>query len=235
MTTFSQLVDDMTTEHVRPDLRTSIAAYANQTIREVHAGRNNSAPILFGSNRYEAEWTVVGNPSLWTIPHVSRFQRLEAVYLVEAGVYAQERSPDRVYKDYSPENRYYWYRTGAQIAIGDRSSQSLVGTTVRFSYFLFPKQLKYYAANARPAVFDVETEGFTYAAGYEVSDESRAQAEELSTNWILLRWGEAVIKQGVRAKVFARLGEERARIAYSSFESMREQLHAAEQWQQNTV
>lgn len=237
MSTFSQIVDEMVAEHIRPDLRASIVAYTNQTIRELHGRRNDGSPILFTGNRVEELWAVDATPALWPIPSVARFQRLETAFMVERGQYAFERSLSRVYEEsQNADTRYYWYRSGAFVAFGDRMGSLSTDDSIKLSYFMFPPLLKYYAEGSRPATFDVETEEFTYHADYDVSDETRAEAEAKSTNWILLRWGEAVVKQGIRSKIYSRMGEiERGRLAYSHFESMREQMLTSETWQQNPL
>lgn len=242
MTTFSQLIDEMVQELLRPDLRATIVAYANQTIREVHSQRRSSEPILFASNREEIEWVVpVGMggdaaPATWAIPSIARFQRLEAAYAIGRSAYFLEKKPARIHGDFpDPDNRYYWYRSGPVIAFGDRRLTSLEGERFQLSYFLFPRLLKYYPPSERPAVYDVETESFTYLAGID-TPEAQADAEEKSTNWVLLRWGEAVVKQGIRAKVYVRLGDDaRSKTTYSLYESMREQMNASEMWQQNAA
>lgn len=229
MTTFSQLIDEMVLELLRPDLRTSITAYANSTIRELHAKPGNSAPILFGENRYEAEFSPLVVPAVWPIPSMPRFQRLEIAYEPVKGVYYTERALTRI-NDTSP-NPYWWYRTGSNIAFSNLE----VGETIDLAYFMFPRLLSYYAVPDRPATWDSTTEQFTYHAAYNGTPELQATARDLTINWILSRWGELAVKQGIRSKVWARLDDNRARIAYSAFEAMREQLQAAEEWKQNQL
>lgn len=230
MTTFSQLIDEMVAEHLRPDLRIAITSYANQTIRELHSRKGNSEPILFGENRNEVEFTFPSAPAIWPIPSTTRFQRLETAYSPVRGVYYVERSLSRVYKE--NENPFCWYRSGPNFVF----SMAEASEVMKISYFMFPRFLTYYATADRPATWDAESETFSYHADYTATAELQAEAESLTTNWILLRWGEAVVKQGIRAKVFSRLGDgDRARMSYSAFESMREQMNASEEWQQNAL
>lgn len=230
MTTFSQLVDEITLELLRPDLRVSIAAYLNSTIREIHAVGNTGLPILFSENRLEVEFSPLTVPAVWPIPSTPRFQRLEVAYESVKGVYYKERALTRI-NDASMEP-YWWYRTGSNIAFSNLE----VGETVELAYFEFPRLLTYYAAAARPATWSSETETFTYLPAYDVDETTRENARNLSTNWLLLRWGELALKQGIRSKVWSRLGDmDRARIAYSAFEAMRVQLIASEEWKQNQL
>lgn len=239
MSTFSQMVDELAAEHLRPDMRTrgDIQEYLNQTIRELHQKRavnGANMDILFESNRVEFEWTVPSPlPAVWDIPSVPRFQRLETVYYKELGVYSKKRHPSRAFQNGLLSQDPYWYRSGAGIVFSGID----IGLTVKMSYFLFPPRLKYYAdatPQIRPAVYDYEADSYLYATAYDVDDDSRQAARDLSTNWILLRW-HAVVKEGVRAKIFKRQGEiERAKLCFSAFESLREGMHSSEAFEENT-
>lgn len=227
MTTFSQLVDEIVTEHLRPDLLVTVTSYANQTIRELHSKSKDSSPILFHSNRVEEEWTTTAEPAVWTIPNVARFQRLETAFIPLIGEYIVERSLSKL-NDFNNYIKYAWYRSGPTIAF----TNLLTGTVVRLAYFTFPKNLVYYTTANRLVTWNPETEAYTYTGA--PTDEEKAERLENATNWILERWGESTVKQGVRSKIFARLGDpERSRMAYSQYESMREQMHSSEMWQQN--
>jgi len=230
MTTFSQLVDDMVLEHLRPDLRVTIASYANQTIRELHSRKGNSEPILFGANRLEVEFMFPSAPAVWPIPSGPRFQRMETAFSAVRGQYYTERALSRIYKD--NQSPFCWYRSGSSFVFSNAEASEVM----KISYFEFPRFLTYYTAALRPAVWNPETEEYTYLAAYDIDDSTRENARDLTTNWILERWGEAVVKQGVRAKIFSRLGDgDRARMSYSAFESFREQMNASEEWQQNAL
>lgn len=219
MTTFSQLVDAMVLEHLRPDLLTTIVSYVNQTIREVHMNEKSGLPIYFESNRDEDEITVLELPALWPIPSVPRFQAVEAIFYSDINVYAKRRAPIKTQLEHTFGSAF-WYRTGAQIAL----SGVVEGSTVKISWFDYPRQLAYYTAANRPAVWNVESQTFSYHADYNSTDELKETARELSTNWLLQRW-EMTIMQGVRNKIHARLGEpERAKTSYSLYSALRMQL-----------
>lgn len=219
MTTFSQLVDSLATEAVRPDLKASIVSYINQTIRELHFKPGTQSPALYGANRFEEEVVVgVSGTYLWDIPAPARFQRLEAVYVVDLDRYIYPKSPTEIYKDGVatdiPFKDMYWYRTGPQVAINTMSA----GWTLRLSWFEYPRRFVYYAVGSRPSVYDPETETYT----------GDSAAQEKCTHWILQRWEDAVLEGG-RAKLYKRLGDEsRGRMSYSAFESHRNQVWDAE-------
>lgn len=229
MTTFSQTIDELVREHVRPDLRPTIVAYLNQTIRELHSDSNSGAPLLFDANRKEAEWTVPSDPASWPVPSVARFQQFETAYYVGPGVYALKRHPSRAFERGIDNEEPYWYRAGAYVIFsGIKKDQK-----IKMTYFEFPPVLVYYESAQRPAVYDVETDGYTYLPSYDIDETTRENARNLTDNWLLNRWPE-VVKQGCRAKIFSRLGEEtRAKMSYSLYESQRQGLKASESFVMN--
>ena len=229
MSTFSQIVDELATEHLRPDLLVTICEYLNQTIRELHMAKGTGNAILFDSNRVEAQFVPSSLPAQWPIPVTTRFQRLETVFYVERGVYARKLNPTRVYENGHNNFDPYWYRSGQYIILNGLNQ----GETAKISYFEFPRRLAYYPTSQRPASFNFESEAFTYLTSYDTDDNTRLTAQGLVTNWMLLRWP-TVLKEGVRAKVFKRLGEkDRAIMAFSAFEAQREGLNSAESYESN--
>jgi len=224
MSTFSQIVDELAVELLRPDLISTISEYLNQTIRELHARRQTGNPVLYDANRLEAEVLIATLPATWPIPSVPKFQTLETVYFQERGVYADKRHPSRAFQNGLNNDDPYWYRSGSSIIFNG----ILEGETVKLSYFEFPARLQYYAVAARPATYNFESESYTYLTAYDVDDTTRETARNLVTNWLLLRWS-SVLKEGVRAKVFKRLGEkDRAGMCFSAFEAQREGLLSSE-------
>ena len=107
--------------------------------------------------------------------------------------------------------------------VGDRVIFRGYGGTngvISISYYQYPKALKYYALALRPASWDEES-GYTYLDTYDVDDTTRDNARALTTNWLLERW-DMVLSEGLRAKVYKRLGDEnRARLCYSSYMQLR--------------
>lgn len=224
MSTFSQIVDELKLELLRPDFEAVISDYLNQTIRELHARRQTGNPVLYDANRQELEVLIESLPATWAIPSVPKFQALETVYFKERGVYALKRHPSRAFENGLNSDDPYWYRSGPVIAFNG----ILEGETAKLSYFEFPARLQYYATALRPATYNFETESYTYLPSYDVSDTTRENARNLVTNWLLLRWS-SVLKEGVRAKVYKRLGEkERAGMCFSAFEAQRGGLLSSE-------
>lgn len=222
MSTFSEVIDDLKAELVRPDLTASIADYLNLTIRESHQKKVNGdvVPVLYDSNRVEDTVTVASLPAIWDIPSIARFQYFETAFYPTSGQYAKKKSVTRTHENGNNPFDPFWYRAGGYIAFNGVN----VGEVINLTYFQYPSRLKYYPVaipQVRPAIYDIETDSFTYATAYDVDDTTRENARNLVTNWLLLNHVE-ILKQGVRAKVWARLGEtDRAKIAFSAYESLK--------------
>lgn len=224
MTTFSQLVDSLVLEHVRPDLRAAIEQYVNLTIRELHVNRPPlSGPVFYDANLVEAQITAdVANGYVWEIPDAHLFQKIEAVRFDMYGngreAFARERTPSSM----QIESRYdkLFYRSGYTYSFIGYGG---IGGVISIAYFAVPRRLRYYQTG-RPCVWDIDSQAFTYATAYAGSDNLKAEARLLCTNWMLDRW-EDHIAQGVRCKVYSRLGDtERARLAYSTYDGMRNDI-----------
>lgn len=221
MTTFSQIVDDLIAETRRPDMKRDIAAYVNQTIRDVHFGAQHKNLLKFNDNLTEVRLlSAVDDAFIWPIVQPQRFAKVEAVFYPTMDAFASERRPSAMHT--MMDNPAIWYRSGQNLVFSGFGGN---GSEVLLAYFEYPRKLVYYPTAQRPCQWDVETQAFTYADSY-LSDP--ALAEELSTNWLLLRW-ENVILEGGRAKIYKKLGDEsKMRPAFSAWESGRSDLAAAE-------
>lgn len=216
MTTFSVMVDELAAEAVRPDMRAVLATYVNQTIRDVHFRPQTNMPVNYDANRFEETLVAAtDSPVLWALPSVTRFQDLESVYCREYRRYLVRKNPSVALKESNePFAELYWYRTGPSIAF----SGIVTGLHLDLSYFMFPQTLVYRASADRLIRYDPATDSYVLIAGGGAPSESQLALE---TNWLLQRW-EHVIREGARAKLYKRLGDDvRTRMAFSSFESMR--------------
>jgi len=230
MTTFSQVVDEMTLEIVRPDMITMIPGFLNQTIREMHMHAQTNMPVFFDDNRNEALVTVSQADSndgtfLWDIPNMALLQAIEAINYGYGNRYAKQKSPQvaRLNDLSDPNGGYYWYRSGPQIAMAGTGGD---GKTVRISWFAYPRSLRYYLpGSTRPLTYNEETMEYAQPQGATISLE---EAMNLSTNWLLQRHAE-VLKEGIRAKAYKRMDDQfRASTAYSQFQAMRTGMQNAE-------
>ena len=234
MTTFSQLVDELVTELVRPDLKSYIMASLNQVIREVHTG-NDRTVYRFASNRVEAIINVgnEGATYLYEIPNFNRFQDVEAIWIPRISQFAKPRPPGSVIisDGMRVNDRATWYQSGNYLAIGGYGA---AGIDLHLSMFYYPRSLVYHkdhpntGTDPRWAEFNVETETWTYQTGTPYTDE---ELRDMSTNWLLLRWTE-MLREGVRSKVYKRLGDQqRAALTYSNYMNFRAEMQIQEIFQ----
>lgn len=226
MTTFSQLVDDMISELKRPDLKTEIASYVNQTIRELHFTGDRNAIVLFQDN-FREEVLVATEESVhsWEIPNPQVFQQLSAVkYLTVSTRLGQDIWPEATTPGRHLANKVnYYYRVGQTYVFAGFGG---INGQIAIGYFEYPRSLKYKEIASRSATYD-EDSGWAYADAVNTPELQEA-ARELSSNWILLRW-KVLVEEGVRAKVYKRLSDtERARTAYSMYGSLRQGFWTAE-------
>ena len=227
MTTFSQMVDNIVTETLRPDLRATIASYLNQTLRECNFKAGNSAPVYFDANRVEtSEVTTADGTFVWTIPNAARFAAMDAIYISELGIYVKEKTPRTAFEiGLNSSDEYYWYRSGRDIAIAGLKS----GWTIKFSYWLYPQPFAYVAASARTVIYNESTGEYeTAVAGVgDGGTPTQAQLDSV-TMWLLERWPD-LLREGLRSKIWRRLADEsRARMAYSAYNENKTMLWLGE-------
>ena len=230
MTTFSQLVDDMVAESRRRDLQLEIEKYANQTIRDCHFNEENRNLVLFGENRQEALVYADSDEShVWPIERPQLFAQLEVIHCPDVGLDAVLRNPSQMNTRENRNGNPLYYRTGPNIAITGFGQED---SPIQIAWFAYPRRLIYYPPGAtRPMEWDDAAENKTYATAYNSTPELREQADELCTNWLLMRWPD-LIREGVRAKLYKKLNDsERMRSAYSAFESNRRAMVAAETYE----
>ena len=216
MTTFSQLVDRVASEVVRPDMIQMLPAYLNQCIREIHIQADTNRPVFFDDNRFEiraliASLTDLTNSFVWELPNVTRFQGIEAVWYESIGRYVRKGNPKNslARNDFNVDDRYFWYRIASTIVMANPGS---VGQYVRISWHEYPRSLAYQAPADRLVIYNESEDTYTIAPGAPVD------AMERSTNWILMRHPE-MLAEGMRAKAYKRMDDARQRTHYSQYES----------------
>lgn len=230
MTTFSQLVDRMVSETKRPDLRAEIVGYLNQTIRELHFEPSRGNVTFYNDNYREESLTVdAADRFSWQVPNPGLFQGMAAVRFDSMF----DRSGKRIYaQPLTPGPRmeqtdYFYYRAGGTFVFGGLIGYGAIGSTISIAYYEYPPTLKYYALVNRPASYDPVT-GWTYSNTYDDNDDLKEQARILTSNWILMRW-EAVLEEGLRAKIYKRLSDDiRQRTSYSLYMQLRQGLFTSE-------
>lgn len=233
MTTFSQAVDLVIAETARQGMITTASTYLNETLRSLHFTNTPGSvpmPVPLGENRVEAVITPnVEDGYVWAIPNATRHQHLAVVWYPQVGKYAHPAKPETMYLDPNAiDNQYNYYRSGSNYVFNGYGG---LGTEIWLGWFEYVKRLKYFpVGSTRPAEYDQDTETWTYSADYVGTPELQAQARELTSNWILMRWPD-LCYAGIRAKLFGRGADtEKARTFYASFESMRPGFVAAESY-----
>lgn len=229
MTTFSQMVDKLSDETNRPDLRSTIDSYLNQTIRELHFDPKSGSVVFFSENYREVAITVDSlDRQTWQVPNPPLFQSEAAVRFDNSFVDGRRAYAQRVVPGPKMEQEdYYYYRAGTTFVFGGVAGYGAVGSTIAMAYFEYPPGLKYSISGTRPAIYDIEA-GWTYATDYDINDETRLAAQALTTNWLLMRWY-MVIEEGLRAKIYKRLADQqRAATSYSLYMQLRQGLYTSE-------
>jgi hypothetical protein len=234
MTTYSQLVDAMVLELRRPDLAPEIHSYVNQTIRELHFTADANTALAYRENLREAQLVAnIDSGFTWDQPFPDRWQMMAAVrydnmFDIHGNQrFANPRTPGRGMK---PEETSY-YQSGNSFVFQNYGN---INAVISLAYYEYPRRLKYFPAGAtRLASYDYE-DGWTYDASV-VGAAAQEAAREKCTNWVLFRW-EELIREGIRAKVYKRNGDDtRARTSYSAFTAMRRNMESSELAELNGV
>lgn len=215
MTTFSAFVDKLVIETSRPDRRASLADNTNSVIRELHFKNlpGSGAGVRYSDNLVEEYFTPTTTPVIWPITRPNLFMGLEAIYDPIRSIHFTERHPRNIRSLESDlEAMAIYYRTGAAYTLGG----ALSGVELLVAYYEFLPALKYVIPPLRQ-IEDNDSAGYVWSGVGTSLEEGLA----LETNWMLDRH-ESVIREGVLSKHYRVLNDlERARMFYSSYETMR--------------
>lgn len=216
--TFSALVDDVVARSGRKDRVNDIIAYARTTLREC------SVLDFFDQSLVEVQLTADGNPFLWQRP-----ANLRGILAVRTPYY--DRRNSRIFaKEKKPgvditNIPYYFYLSGDIFVLVGFTA----GDIIDMAYYTYTVPLQYYADVAdRPARFNLETNLWEYHAAYTASDETKEDARNLVTNWLLEYWYD-LIAEGVLSKLYKLVNDEaRMRMSYALYKSGQKDLKAGE-------
>lgn len=216
--TFSALIDDVLARSGRRDRLPSIIAYARTTIREC------LVLDFFDQSLIETQVTVDAIPFVWERP-----TNLRSILAVRTPYY--DRRNDRIFaKEKKPgmtvaDDERYFYLSGNSFAF----SNLAVGDVLDIAYYEYSVPLVYMADVAtRPARYNLETELWEYHQAYDASDETRENARDKVTNWLLYYWYE-LIAEGTQAKLYKLVNDEaRMRMSYALYKSIQKDLAAGE-------
>lgn len=234
MTTFSQIVDEITASTGRVNKRTDIEAFTNQVIREVNADERGR-PYIFPRNLIESTITATVETGQKWVPPVG-FQIMQTARYTGITnnngqpIYPKFQMPGRRLN----QHRYYYYRSGTSFIF---SNYGGIGALIDLAYYVLPARLGYFAVGSRPAEFNAATQEFTYfdlsgqAGGTNWTlAENQETARNLVTNWVLQEWSD-VVRWGVRASLYPVVGDARSTQHFAKFNILRNQLILEEQGQ----
>ncbi len=215
--TFSQLIDEAIKLSGRGTAaRPRLIAYSRSSMREAQV------KALFHKDRAEDILTADTSPFIWTPPVTIR--------IVETVIF-----PNEVYPVLIPPSRKQRFTS----SLGDAFyyaaqnyyvfSGVAINDVINISYFSYFSPLIYFATDARPARFDLETLTWEYLDndGNYVSSLSTTALEEAArdkvTNWLIFNWFELVL-EGTLAKQFKIIKDERAVTSFALFEKFKNDL-----------
>lgn len=210
-------------------MRSTIAGFVNQTIRELHFDPSSGVAISYTRNLQELAITAtVDDQQTWDFSNPQLFQRMEAVYYPQYGKYARQRSPSTAHAFMGEVDAdYYYYRAGSYLVF---SCYGATGAEIDLAYFEYCRKLPYYTSALNPVHWDEIAQGYAYLPAYDVDDTTRLAARVLCTNW-MLETHEELIKEGARAKLYVRLSDvDRAKLHYSLYQSLRPGMVSSESY-----
>lgn len=216
--TFSALIDTVVQRSGRKDRLPSIIGYARTTIREC------LVLDFFDQSLIELQVTVDAVPFIWERP-----ANLRSILAIRTPhydrrnkrIFMSERKPGMTVAD----GEHYFYLSGNSYAMANLD----VGDVLDIAYYEYSKPLVY-AANVadRPARFDLETEAWVYHQAYDASNETRENARDRVTNWLLTFWFE-LITEGTQAKLYKLVGDDlRMRTSFALYKGGQKDLVAGE-------
>lgn len=213
---FSELIDSCIQRSGRKDRQADIIDYANTTIRECQT------LALFHRDLVEETVLATAEPTVWTLPNTFRQMR---VVLYPDGMYPDYMMPGKQQKYL---DRYYYAASGYMVFVGcGTQGATTLSQVIKLAYYSYLPRLKYYAVGSRPAVYDDETNAWTYNPVTTDPDEQAAARAKVS-NWLLTHYNE-MIKEGTLAKLFKSIkDQERSMMSYSLYKSMQEDIKKAE-------
>ena len=211
---FSELIDEVVLESRRGVASSETVAFANATLRECQTQKG----AVFDKDLIEDSATTgSANPYVWTFP--TRFRKLKAVKYTDDSVYPRFIPPgtkigDELQYFYAASDYYAFFGAG-------------ITAPLALAYYIFSRRFKYYAVALRPAVYDEETETWSYLAAYDTDDANRELARNLVTNWMLRDWYDT-IKEGTVAKVLKRAKDDKVNVHFASYKSMQKDIFDTE-------
>lgn len=214
--TFSAAVNLAIQRSGRPDKLSDIIGFVRQTIRELQVVDG----AIFMKDLVEDTFTASTDPYVWTYPNT--FRKMYSVQYPD--LVSENGRPVRPRFVQGPgraldENTWAYYASGDSFVFVGHD-----GGTIDVAYVTYIKPLVYYSTNA-PADFSLEDYTWSYLTA--VTDQEKADAQALVSNWVLFNWFESVV-EGCLAKLYKLYGDERAVSSFALYKSYQKDMKSAE-------
>lgn len=216
---FSEIVDDILQQTRRLDQAVNIASYVNATLRECQVFKGR----FFARDLVEDVINATSDPFIWTRP--VRFRGLRAAKYVEENEFPDFIQPGKKQTDqWGKIKDHFFYAATDYFAFSGAGDTA----TINVAYYKYTRNFRYYVVADRPAVYDRETEIWSYHDDFDDSDVLKEQAEDVVSHWLMLDWLE-LIKEGARAKLWKNLSDEnKGPKTFASYKSMQVDLLSGE-------
>jgi hypothetical protein len=216
--TFSALIDESILRSQRRDRINDLVSYARSTIRECQV------LAFFEQDLVEDVLTADAAPYIWARP-----VRLRTMLAARPDIVGR-RGKRKWFANKPPGNKiadtdFFLYLSGSSFIFTGDEFES--GMTIDVAYFTYARKFVYYAEADRPAVYDPETETWTYHASYDIDDATRTTARELVSNWLVEHWYDLIL-EGMLSKVFKSVGDDRSKSSFALYKQMQKDLLASE-------
>lgn len=212
--TFASAVDDVIQRSGRPDRKLDIIAFIRTTIRECQIKRFFRNDMIEDSLIADADGFVWNYPinfrTLRTVKYPTVNRRCQAIY-------PDEILPGKLQRE---AVEYYYGGPGYYVFAGVSTNDR-----IDVAYYTTSKKLAYYDKNLRPAIYNLETEVWTYLTASTI--EEQLLAREKVSNWLLFTYYDLIVEGGM-AKVLKVVGDPRSGAAYALYKSYQNDLMATE-------
>lgn len=228
---FSELVDDIVRRTNRQDFIKDIAIYANEVLRSVHCTEffyRDEVEICLNVDEALAEQ----NTFVWERPR--DFRAIVAVkYLDKPFLDEKETFIANIPPGIGQANSdMFYYGVGTHFVFYCRHGLSRIAV----AYVKAPRRFTYYPEGERPAVFNRETNTWSYLdrSGKYVaslgSDELEQQARDKVYDWLLADY-DVMISSGVATKIFSILNDPRNKVEYANFKEALKYVRQTEKYE----
>lgn len=241
LNTFNGAVDDVIARSGRPDKLQDIIAFIRLTLRECQ-----TRDLFYKDLIEDSILNITVDPFLWPMPlYFRQFQTVK--YPVVSDGHGKQVHPDLINPSRGQQRKdFFYYPSGDKFVfrghgggVSATQSSTALETQIDVAYYLYFSPLAYIKdVNARPARYllyddtDVADgknfeQEWVYQEDFDTSDEKRAEAEALVTNWLLENWYE-MVKQGALAKLWNTVDDPRKGATFGLYKLLQKDFDEAE-------